>query len=97
MADTEENVETIILAMEELRRLREERNVWRRATYSECRARQGTEDLHERATDRVKTLRAALGNLIYNVSHLSPVDSDGSYRPIISAAALEEARKAFTP
>jgi hypothetical protein len=49
----------------------------------------------ERLTAERDRLRAALVNLVYEVTHLSPQREDGSHDCRISAEALQIARKAL--
>jgi hypothetical protein len=44
---------------------------------------------------REKVLREALQELIYYITHLSPLEDDGSHKCWISAASLQKARAAL--
>lgn len=45
--------------------------------------------------ERIKALEGALGSLIYEITHLSPMEDDGSHRCKVSAGAMKEARAAL--
>lgn len=48
-----------------------------------------------KAVNSHEALVEALKRLVYEVTHLSPMEDDGSHKCIISASALKEARAAL--
>jgi hypothetical protein len=47
------------------------------------------------AQDEMKPVANALRELIYEITHLCPLEDDGSHRPVISAEVLERARRTY--
>ncbi len=54
-----------------------------------------SEDPAEEAADEIEKLRAALRELIYETTHLSPQEDDGSHRCTITGETLRKARMAL--
>lgn len=46
---------------------------------------------------RIETLENALREMVYETTHLSPMEPDGSHKCKISGSALEKSRNALTP
>lgn len=60
--------------------------------HSGCRS----EQMKEAEKKRLGDLEAALREMVYETTHLSPCEDDGSHKCKISAATLAKARAALT-
>lgn len=68
---------------------------WSTIPFKECVVEYRRADLCTPTDERVKALEAALQTFIYETTHLSPLEDDGSHWCKISAECLEKGRAAL--
>jgi hypothetical protein len=61
----------------------------------EAALRIGFAEGQDQAKEEIEHLRAALRELIYEITHLSPQEDDGSHRCTITGETLRKARMAL--
>ena len=61
----------------------------------EAALRIGFAEGQDQAKEEIEKLRAALRELIYEITHLSPQEDDGSHRCTITGETLRKARMAL--